>query len=138
MSRSCGLSLGRLPLISFDIVSPVRSGVAEAELLDVVDKVISEFRGIRASSLMDYEFHVSHENGELSLTGTESTLTASPVLSVLVASAPDRLRSQVLKAFKSIGSGVTFAQSRTQLSGVAGLPKPILDDLEQCCITGES
>jgi hypothetical protein len=50
--------------LSFDIVSPIRSGVAEAELLDVVDKVISEFRGMRGSAPVDYEFHISHESGE--------------------------------------------------------------------------
>ena len=51
--------------LSFDIISPLRSFVAEAELLDVVDKVISEFRGVKESAIAEYEFHVSHESGAL-------------------------------------------------------------------------
>ncbi|ORX40873.1 kinase-like domain-containing protein [Kockovaella imperatae] len=104
--------------LTFDIVSPLKSAVAEAELLEVVDKVISEFQGIRASTPVDYEFHINHES----------------VLSTILATVPDRLRFQVLKAFKSIGPGVGSAQSRMLFSGVVGLSKPILDDLEQCCI----
>lgn len=48
---------------SFDIVSPIRSAAAEAELLEVVDKVISEFHGVRGSTPIEYEFHISHDSG---------------------------------------------------------------------------
>lgn len=50
--------------LCFDIISPLRSQCAEAELLDVVDKVIVECQGGKAASLHDYEIHVSHESGE--------------------------------------------------------------------------
>lgn len=46
-------------------MSPIHSAAAEAECLEVVDKVISEFRGMRGTSSVEYEFHVSHETGEL-------------------------------------------------------------------------
>ena len=52
---------------SFDIVSPIRSAAADAELLVVVDKVFSDFRDMRGSASADYEFHVSHETSELIL-----------------------------------------------------------------------
>jgi translation initiation factor 2-alpha kinase 4 len=52
---------------SFDIVSPLRSAAAEVEMIEVVDKVISEFRGGKmASEEALYEFHVNHESGESS------------------------------------------------------------------------
>jgi len=57
--RQSGLTL---LLLSFDIVSPIRSPAADAEMLEVVDKVISEFRGSRGGTPSDYEFHVSHES----------------------------------------------------------------------------
>jgi translation initiation factor 2-alpha kinase 4 len=55
-------------VFSFDIVSPLRSSAAEAELLDVVDKMILEFRGMKGAGQNEYEFHVNHESGRLFLT----------------------------------------------------------------------
>ncbi|ORY27989.1 hypothetical protein BCR39DRAFT_588886 [Naematelia encephala] len=107
--------------LSFDIVSPIRSAAADAELLEVVDKVISEFRGMRGTSIDDYEFHVSHES----------------VLASILASVPDRSRPHVLKAFKSMSASTSVTQARQHLSTVAGLPKQVLDDLEQCCQAGD-
>jgi len=55
--------------LTYDIISPIRSYVSEAELLDVMDKVISEFRGIKGSSVTEYEFHISHETSESVVNG---------------------------------------------------------------------
>jgi translation initiation factor 2-alpha kinase 4 len=124
-SGECSFSAGLLglspeKLISFDIVSPIRSYAAEAELLEVVDKVISEFRGARGSALVDYEFHVSHES----------------VLATILAHVPERNRSDVLKFFKDIGSGLGFSESRLKLAAIPQLNKAVHDELEQCCIVG--
>ncbi|KAL7420933.1 eukaryotic translation initiation factor 2-alpha kinase [Cryptotrichosporon argae] len=107
--------------LSFDIVSPVRSLVSEAELLEVVDKAITECQGARGSASGDYEFHVNHES----------------VLATILASTPDRVRSQVLKAFKDLGAGVGSGHVRSRLSNVPGLSRALLDDLEQCTVTDE-
>lgn len=56
-------------------MSPIRSAAAEAECLEVVDKVISEFRGMRGTSSVEYEFHVSHETGELIVIFVKCPLT---------------------------------------------------------------
>jgi hypothetical protein len=50
---------------SFDIVSPLRSAAAEVEMIEVVDKIIAEFRGTSlASEAAGYEFHISHETSK--------------------------------------------------------------------------
>jgi translation initiation factor 2-alpha kinase 4 len=49
---------------SFDIVSPLRSFVAEAELLNVVDRLVLEFRAMQGTSSSEYELHISHETSE--------------------------------------------------------------------------
>jgi translation initiation factor 2-alpha kinase 4 len=48
--------------VSFDIISPIRSWAAEAECLDVVDKVVMEMGGSRGVS-GEFEIHISHETG---------------------------------------------------------------------------
>lgn len=122
---------------SFDIVSPIRSPASDAELLDVVDKLLSEFRSMRGSSPADYEFHINHESSEyLTYVGLSLT-TTTLVLVILLGAVPARARPQVLKAFKAIGAGLSLAQSRSLLSGIPHLPKPLLDDLEQFCSAGE-
>lgn len=47
--------------ISFDIISPIQSSAAEAECLDVIDKVVSEMGGSRGGG--EFEIHISHETG---------------------------------------------------------------------------
>lgn len=49
--------------VGFDIISPIQSWAAEAEMLDVMDKVVRELSGGKAMGA-EYEFHVSHESGE--------------------------------------------------------------------------
>lgn len=62
---------------SFDIVTPIRDLCAEAELLELMDKVIAECQGAKgASTHVEYEFHVSHETGELNVR-TKLTSSAS-------------------------------------------------------------
>lgn len=54
-----------MPPDSFDIVSPLRSAAAEVEMIEVVDKVIAEFRGGKsASGDSGYEFYINHESGK--------------------------------------------------------------------------
>lgn len=51
---------------SFDIVTPIRSLCAEAEVLELMDKIVTECQGAKSGSThVEYEFHVSHESGEL-------------------------------------------------------------------------
>lgn len=119
---------------SFDIVSPIRSQVAEAELLEVVDKVMTECQGHRGGGThTEYEIHVSHESGELSCCyGSNST-----VLAALLSTVPVQLRPRVLRAFKGPAAGVSFESSNTALDAISGLPKQVLHDLEQCAGVGE-
>nr|XP_019050908.1 PEK/GCN2 protein kinase [Kwoniella bestiolae CBS 10118]OCF29838.1 PEK/GCN2 protein kinase [Kwoniella bestiolae CBS 10118] len=113
--------------LSFDILSPLRSGAAEAELLEVVDKVISEFRGMKGSSSVEYDFHISHE------TVLETILSIVP-------DRPDKPRRKVLHEFKKLGTSHPVSNathSRSMLGNIPGLAKSIVDDLEQCCIADE-
>ncbi|KAK4689653.1 eukaryotic translation initiation factor 2-alpha kinase 4, partial [Tremellales sp. Uapishka_1] len=105
----------------FEVVSPLRYLAADAELLEVVDKVISELRGAKGSTFDDFDFHVSHES----------------VLAVILGSLPEKSRSHILKAFKAIESGVGFSQSRALLSGAPGLPKQQLEELELLSTTDD-
>ncbi|WVQ95416.1 hypothetical protein IAU59_002513 [Kwoniella sp. CBS 9459] len=110
--------------LSFDILSPIRSGAAEAELLEVLDKVISEFRGLTGSSAVEYDFHISHES----------------VLKTILSTIPDRPdqpRSKILADFKRIAVNrpvSTSTPARTSLNPIPGISKSIMDDLEQCCV----
>lgn len=56
------------------------------------------------------------------------------VLATILAIVPDKARPGVLKAFQSMGSGAS--QPKVFLSGVSGLSKQLLDDLEQCTMSG--
>ncbi|OCF54570.1 PEK/GCN2 protein kinase [Kwoniella mangroviensis CBS 10435] len=123
--------VGGQPLVSgelsFDILSPLRSGAAEAELLEVVDKVISEFRGMRGSSSVEYDFHISHQS------------VLETILSI-VPDRPDKPRRKVLHEFKKLGAShpvSNASHSRSILGSIPGLPKSVLDELEQCCIADE-
>lgn len=94
--------------------------MAEAELLEVVDKVVSEFRGAKGAAMVEYEFHISHET----------------VLAAILAAVPERLRSDVLRFFKDVGVGLGYTEARTKLQSIAGLSKQLQDELEQCCLVG--
>ncbi|WVQ86282.1 hypothetical protein IAT38_008450 [Cryptococcus sp. DSM 104549] len=113
--------------LSFDIVSPIRCAAAEAELLEVVDKLVSEFRGMRGSSSAEYEFHVSHES-------------VLEVILGMVPDRPDKPRLKVLEEFKNLGtsnSASASTSSRSLLGNIPGLSKTLMDELEQCCIAGD-
>ncbi|WRT70924.1 uncharacterized protein IL334_007923 [Kwoniella shivajii] len=123
--------VGGQPLVSgklsLDILSPLRSSAAEAELLEVVDKVISEFRGMRGSSSVEYDFHISHE------TVLETILSLVPDRS-------DKPRRKVLEEFKKLGSCHAVSNtthSRSLLGSIPGLTKVSMDELELCCIADD-
>ncbi|WWC92548.1 uncharacterized protein L201_007507 [Kwoniella dendrophila CBS 6074] len=123
--------VGGQPLVSgelsFDILSPLRSSAAEAELLEIVDKVISEFRGMRGSSSVEYDFHINHG------------IVLETILG-FVPDRPDKPRRKVLHEFKKLGSShpvSNSAHSRPMLGSIPGLAKSLMDDLEQCCIADE-
>ena len=59
------------------------------------------------------------------------------VLASIIHALPERARSGVLKAFKDLSSSLG-ANTRVNLGILPGLPKPLQDDLEQCCVAGES
>ncbi|WVR08793.1 hypothetical protein IAU60_005851 [Kwoniella sp. DSM 27419] len=123
--------VGGQPLVSgelsFDILSPIRSGAAEAELLEVIDKVISEFRGMRGSSSVEYDFHISHE-------------TVLRTILNMVPDRPDKPRRKVLDELKRMGPArpvSAAANSRTSLGSVPGVSKALMDELEQCCVVDD-
>lgn len=54
---------------------------------------------------------------------------------------PDKPRLKVLEQFRNLGasnSANPSTQSRNLLSNITGLSRMLMDELEQCCITGES
>lgn len=54
---------------------------------------------------------------------------------------PDKPRLRVLEQFRNLSasnSANASAQSRNLLSNVTGLSRMLMDELEQCCIAGES
>lgn len=63
-------------------------------------------------------------------------MSNSAVLAMLLSTVPIQLRARVLKTFKGPAAGVSF-ESRTSLHSIAGLPKNVLHDLEQCSTPGD-
>jgi translation initiation factor 2-alpha kinase 4 len=118
---------------SFDIVSPLRSAAAEVEMIEVVDKIIAEFRGTSlASEAAGYEFHISHETSKW--IQPFSRLTFSVLSSVL--SLVPRHKEQVLAAFKSIGK--TSDRASTALNRVyTALDQKTANNLKACATAGE-
>lgn len=122
--------------MSFDIVSPIQSWAAEAEMLDVVDKVVVELTGGKAASA-DYEFHVSHESGKFTSDVALGEPTDVAVLAGILNAVPERCRVAVLKVFKDLSNNLG-SSSRKDWSTIIGLPKPLQDELQQICVPGES
>jgi translation initiation factor 2-alpha kinase 4 len=107
--------------MTFDIISPLRSTAAEAEVLDVVDKVLAEFKGARSPAFADYELHVSHEG----------------VLATIMGAVPDRARLELTKLFRDAGAHWPGdAQHRAKLASM-GIPKPLVDELDSCFVADE-
>ncbi|KAI9637172.1 kinase-like domain-containing protein [Dioszegia hungarica] len=106
--------------LSFDIISPIRSPAAEAELLDLIDKVLAEFKDGKTSAFAEYDLHVSHEG----------------VLATMLGAVPEKQRGDVAQLFWDSGSAWT-KESKAKLSGLAGIPKTLLDEIDQCCLVDE-
>ena len=106
--------------LTFDIISPFRSPAAEAEILDVVDKVLAEFKGARNPAFADYELHISHEG----------------VLATILEAVPERPRADLERLFQDVGA----VWSTDKKARLARLPiaRHTLDELEQnCCIADD-
>jgi translation initiation factor 2-alpha kinase 4 len=71
------------------------------------------------------------------MTKVETDHTCVAVLSVILSAVPEKSRSGVLRTFKTMAAGSNPSQVKTLLGAVLGISKPLLDDLEQCCVTGE-
>jgi len=58
------------------------------------------------------------------------------VLSIILTTVPAKIRPKLLQAFKATETEVAFTGSKVVLSGIVGLPKALLDDLEQYRFAG--
>lgn len=131
---------------SFDIVSPLRSAAAEVEMIEVVDKVIAEFRGGKsAPEDSGYEFYINHESGKFMLVsrGRNQSFEADfTVLSAILDLVPIAYRSRALLVFRMIGVDFSHEKAKEKvkqaLKQIKGLPAPIINSLEACSIAGTS
>jgi hypothetical protein len=64
------------------------------------------------------------------------TVTHHPVLSLILGFVPERSRSQVLDACKSIGVTVGLDKAKPVLRGISGVSRQIMNSLEACCVAG--
>lgn len=104
---------------NFDIISPFRSMASEAELLGLVDKVITEFRGF---STYNFQLHVSHHI----------------LLDVLLEAVPAHARQDVKMVLAELGTHFSAHAARHRITEIVRLGKQILDDIEACLVVGES
>lgn len=58
------------------------------------------------------------------------------VLACIINSVPEKARSNVRRALKSISSDAV-GSTKLLFNGLAGVSKQVQDELEQCCIAGE-
>lgn len=104
---------------NFDIISPFRSMASEAELLGIVDKVITEFRGF---STYNFQLHVSHHI----------------LLDVLLEAIPLHAKQDVKTILAELGTHFSVHAVRHRISETVRLGKQVLDDIEACLVIGES
>lgn len=100
---------------NFDIISPLRSIAMEAELLEVVDRVVAEFQALATGG---FEFHVSH--GDL--------------LQVMLEKVPAKMRPAVKGILQEFSEGQPIAHCKQKL---AALDAKSADDLESCLLVDE-
>ena len=106
--------------LTFDIISPFRSYAAEAEALDVVDKVLAEFKGAKSPAFADYELHVSHEG----------------VWATIMEAVPERVRVDLADLFQD--AGATWSADKKARLARLPIPKNMLDEIEQsCCVADD-
>jgi hypothetical protein len=87
--------------------------------LPVADKIITEFRGL---ATYNYEFHLNHEL----------------LVQVLLQHVPERSRAAVESILADFGTSFTPAQTRQAIAKEVRLPKQVLDELEQCMMSGKA
>ena len=104
---------------NFDIISPFRSMASEAELLGIVDKVITEFRGF---STYNFQLHVSHHI----------------LLDLLLEAVPMHARQDVRTILAELGTHFSVHAVRHRITEIVRLPKQVLDDIEACLVFSES
>lgn len=104
---------------NFDIISPFRSMASEAELLGIVDKVITEFRGF---STYNFQLHVSHHI----------------LLDLLLEAVPMHARQDVRTILAELGTHFSVHAVRHRITEIVRLPKQVLDDIEACLVISES
>lgn len=100
---------------NFDIISPLRSMAMEAELLEVVDRVVGEFQALATGG---FEFHVSH--GDL--------------LDAMLDRIPAKTRPAVKSVLQEYAEGQPVAQCKQKL---ATIDAKSADDLESCLLVDE-
>lgn len=102
---------------NFDIVSPLRSMAVEAEMLEVVDRVITEFQALSTGG---YEFHVSHGN----------------LLAIMLGKVAEASQATVKAIFEEFAETQSGVHAKQRLSHC--LPKPAVEELEQFLILDDS
>jgi hypothetical protein len=58
------------------------------------------------------------------------------VLACMINSVPEKARSSLRRALKSVSSDVV-GSTKLHFGGLAGVSKQVQDELEQCCIAGK-
>ncbi|KAK0529452.1 eukaryotic translation initiation factor 2-alpha kinase [Tilletia horrida] len=103
--------------IDFDIISPEKTRLAEAEVLLLLEEIIDDVPGL---STEDWVIHLNH--GE--------------VLDILLDRVPDKHRPALLAAVAGLGSKRTNASARSKLAQLP-LARSVLDEIEAASMPGE-
>ncbi|KAJ9116453.1 hypothetical protein QFC22_004895 [Naganishia vaughanmartiniae] len=98
---------------NFDIITPFRNMASEAELLGIVDKIITEFREL---SLQRFQLHISHHT----------------LLEVMLDAIPSPSRNDVKAILEDIGAPFSAQAVRHKISDKVHISKQALDDIEAC------
>jgi translation initiation factor 2-alpha kinase 4 len=103
---------------NFDIITPFRNMASEAELLGIVDKIITEFREL---SLQRFQLHISHHT----------------LLEVMLDGVPAQARNDVKAILEDIGAPFSAQAVKQKLSDKVRISKQTLDDIEACLVVCE-
>ncbi|KAK0555682.1 eukaryotic translation initiation factor 2-alpha kinase [Tilletia horrida] len=103
--------------VDFDIISPDKNRMAEAEVMSLVGQLIDEFPGLSTDK---WGFYVNH--GE--------------ILDILLDRIPDKHRPALLSAVAGLGWKRTNAAARKKLAQLP-LARSVLDEIEAASIPGD-